>query len=88
MFASISSIETPDDHTVVFKLSSPDDHDGWVCIPFNAIYSAKGFGCGSYISVKNVNGTGHMFDEHVKGEAYKAVRLMISIMVTIVLTAP
>ena len=31
----ISSIETPDDYTVVFKLNSPRRfYDGWICITF------------------------------------------------------
>ena len=72
LFASISSIETPDDHTVVFKLSSPDAFmmDGFAS-PFNAIYSAKDLAADPTFPVKNVNGTGpYKLDEHVKGEAY------------------
>jgi peptide/nickel transport system substrate-binding protein len=76
LFASISDIETPDDHTVIFNLSSPDAFmmDGFAS-PFNAIYSAKDLAADPTFPVKNVNGTGpYMLDEHVKGEAYKAVR--------------
>ena len=74
LFSSISDISTPDDSTVVFKLSSPDAFmlDGFAS-PFNAIYSAKDIAKDPKWHLKNINGTGpYKFVAHKKGESWKA----------------
>ena len=59
LFSSISDISTPDDSTVVFKLSSADAFmlDGFAS-PFNAIYSANDIAKDPKWHIKNINGTG------------------------------
>ena len=74
LFSSISGITTPDDNTIVFKLSSPDAFmlDGFAS-PFNAIYSAKDIAKDPKWHLKNINGTGpYKFVAHKKGESWKA----------------
>ena len=76
LFSSISSIETPDDNTVVFNLSKPDAFmmDGFAS-PFNAIYSAKDIAKDPKWHLKNINGTGpYKFTSHSKGESWKAAK--------------
>ena len=76
LFSSISSIETPDDNTVVINLSKPDAFmmDGFAS-PFNAIYSAKDIAKDPKWHLKNVNGTGpYKFTSHSKGESWKAAK--------------
>lgn len=75
-FEDIASIETPDDHTVVFKLSKVNaamlDHFAG---PFNVIYSAKDLEKDKNFPKTNINGTGpFVFKEHVPGSRWVATR--------------
>jgi peptide/nickel transport system substrate-binding protein len=68
-FADITSIETPNPTTVVFKLSKPNasmlDH---FASPWNTVYSAKDLAADPAAPRTKINGTGPFtFVEHVKG---------------------
>jgi peptide/nickel transport system substrate-binding protein len=76
LFASIKTIEVPDDHTVVFKLSGPDSFALYnFAAPYNAIYAAHDMDKPGNWHAKNINGTGpYRFVEYVKGEQWIAKR--------------
>jgi peptide/nickel transport system substrate-binding protein len=68
-FADIAAIETPDAHTVVFKMKSPNaamiEH---FASPWNCVYSAKKLAADPAFPRTNILGSGpFVFVEHVKG---------------------
>jgi len=76
LFSSINSISTPDDYTVVFKLSGTDGFlmQGFGS-PYNSIYSVKDMAKGPKWHAKNINGTGPFrFVEHEEGKKWVAKR--------------
>ena len=72
LMADISSIETPDDHTVIFNLSAPNAFmEAGFASPFNAIYSKKDLDADPKFPIKNINGTGpYKLKEYKPGEAW------------------
>jgi peptide/nickel transport system substrate-binding protein len=76
LFASIGSIETPDDYTAIFKLKHLDAFAlNNFASPYNAIYAKKDIDQPGNWHAKNINGTGpYRFVEHVKGEKWVGKR--------------
>jgi peptide/nickel transport system substrate-binding protein len=76
LFASIKSIETPDDYTVVFKMGYPDSFALYnFASPYNVIYAAKDIAKPGNWHAKHINGTGpYRFVEHVEGEKWVGKR--------------
>mgnify|MGYP003626398831 CR=1 FL=1 len=75
-FTSIDSIETPDDHTVVFNMAVPDTYyPADFASPYNVIYAAKDIANEGNWHAKNINGTGPFkLVEHKSGESWTATR--------------
>ena len=73
---AIDTIETPDAHTVVFKLSQVDASiDLQFASPFNCVYSAAELAKDQQYPAKKVMGTGaFQFVEYVKGSHWTAKR--------------
>jgi peptide/nickel transport system substrate-binding protein len=76
LFASIKSIEVPDDHTIVFKMAYPDSFALYnFASPYNVIYAVKDMEKEGNWHAKNINGTGpYRFVEHVEGEKWVGKR--------------
>jgi peptide/nickel transport system substrate-binding protein len=76
LFADIGAIETPDAHTVVFKLKAPNAAMlDTFAIPFNCVYSAAKLKENPKYPETNVMGTGAFtFVEHVKGQSWDGKR--------------
>ena len=75
-YAAISAIETPDPHTVVFRLSWPDAAalENFAS-PWNGIYSAARLAQDPHFPDRHVLGTGpFVFVEHVKGQYWQGRR--------------
>ncbi len=75
-YADIASIETPDAHTVVFKLARPNNamllH---FASPFDCIYSAEKLKADAKFPERNVLGTGaFVFDAHTPGAQWNGKR--------------
>ena len=76
LYQDISSIDTPDDHTIVFKLSAANAGmlDGFAS-PWNCIYSAAKLKENPRFPETNVLGTGAFtFAGHVKGQSWEGKR--------------
>jgi peptide/nickel transport system substrate-binding protein len=76
LYEDIATIETPDDHTVAFKLKSVNASmlDG-LASPWNCIYSAAKLKENPKFPETNILGTGPFrFVEHVKGQSWEAKR--------------
>ena len=76
LFESIDTIETPDDHTVVFRMKQPD---GFMTQNFasqyNSIYAKKDIDRPGNWHKDHINGTGpFVFVEHVPGSKWVAKR--------------
>ena len=76
LHSAIDTIETPDPHTVVFKLSRVDSSiDLQFASPFNCVYSAAELAKDQQYPAKKVMGTGaFQFVEYVKGSHWTAKR--------------
>ncbi len=76
LYADIASIDTPDDHTVVIKLSKPDA--GMLsnfASPWNCVYSAAQLAKDPRFPVTNVMGSGPFkFVEHASGSHWRGER--------------
>ena len=76
LYEDIAAIETPDDHTIVFKLKAVNASmlDGFAS-PWNCIYSAAKLKADPKFPENNVLGTGPFrFVEHVKGQSWEGKR--------------
>jgi peptide/nickel transport system substrate-binding protein len=76
LYEDISAIETPDDHTVIFKIRAPNASmlDGFAS-PWNCIYSAAKLKENPRYPEANIMGTGAFtFVEHVKGASWEGKR--------------
>ena len=76
LFTDISAIETPDDHTIVFKLAAANAGmlDAFAS-PWNCIYSAAKLKENARYPETNVMGTGAFtFVQHVKGQSWEGKR--------------
>jgi peptide/nickel transport system substrate-binding protein len=75
-YADFGPIETPDDHTVVFKLESPVAGVlGLLASPFNCIYSAAKLAQNPRYPEAQIMGSGAFtFVEHVRGSSWSAKR--------------
>ena len=76
LYEDITAIETPDDHTVVFKLKAVNASmlDGFAS-PWNCIYSAAKLKDNPKFPENNVLGTGPFrFVEHIKGQSWEGKR--------------
>lgn len=75
-FADIEAIETPDDLTVVFRLSQPNPSFlTRIAAPFNCIYSAERLAEDPLYPLTSVLGTGpFVFDEYVPGSHWVGKR--------------
>ena len=70
---AISTIETPDAHTIVFRLSWPEA--AMLASPWNCIYSAAKLNEDPLFPKAHILGSGPFaFVEHVKGERWRAKR--------------
>jgi peptide/nickel transport system substrate-binding protein len=76
LFADITDIATPDDHTAVMTLKAPDaSFLGTVALPYNCIYSAARLAEDPMFPAKKVMGTGpFVFVEHVNGAQWTGKR--------------
>lgn len=76
LHSAIKDIETPDAHTVVFRLSKVDmSLELQFASPFNCVYSAKKLAQDMNYPAKEVMGTGaFQFVEYVKGSHWSAKR--------------
>ncbi len=76
LHSAIKDIETPDAHTVVFKLSEVNSSiDIQFASPFNCVYSAAELAKDPQYPAKKVMGTGaFQFVEYVKGSHWQAKR--------------
>jgi peptide/nickel transport system substrate-binding protein len=76
LFASIKSIEVPDDFTVIFHMGYPDSFALYnFASPYNVIYAAKDIDKPGNWHATHINGTGpYRFVEHVKGEKWVGKR--------------
>jgi ABC-type transport system substrate-binding protein len=72
----ITEIQTPDEHTVIFKLGKPKaSMELHFVSPFNCVYSAAGLRKDPDYPAKRVMGTGaFQFVEYVKGSHWTAKR--------------
>ncbi|MFM9940832.1 MAG: ABC transporter substrate-binding protein [Hyphomicrobiaceae bacterium] len=75
-YADFGDIETPDDHTVVFKMKAPIAGVlDLLASPFNCIYSAAKLKAGGNYPAKEVMGSGaFQFVEHVQGSHWVGKR--------------
>ena len=76
LYEDVSAIETPDAHTVIFKIKSPNASmlDGFAS-PWNCIYSAAKLKENPRFPENNIMGTGAFaLKEHVKGASWEGVR--------------
>lgn len=76
LYEDVSSIETPDDYTVVFNFKAPNASalDGFAS-PWNCIYSAAKLKTDPRFPDANIMGTGpYTFVRHTKGESWEAKR--------------
>jgi peptide/nickel transport system substrate-binding protein len=75
-YADIAAIETPDAHTVVFKLSRPNNAMlAHFANPFDCIYRAEKLKEDARFPERNVLGTGpFVFDAHLPGGEWRARR--------------
>lgn len=75
-YQDFGDIETPDEHTVVFKMKSPVAGVlELLASPFNCIYSAQKLKTGGNYPAKEVMGTGaFQFVEHVQGSHWVGKR--------------
>ena len=75
-YADFGEIETPDEHTVVFKMKSPIAGAlDLLASPFNCIYSAAKLKAGGSYPGKEIMGSGaYQFVEHVQGSHWTAKR--------------
>ena len=74
LHSAIKDIETPDPHTVIFKLSQVNASiDLQFASPFNCVYSAKKLAQDMNYPAKEVMGTGaFQFVEYIKGSHWSA----------------
>jgi peptide/nickel transport system substrate-binding protein len=76
LYEDVSAIETPDDHTVIFKIRAPNASmlDGFAS-PWNCIYSAAKLKENPRHPETNIMGTGAFaLVEHVKGSSWEGKR--------------
>ncbi len=76
LYEDITGIETPDAHTVIFKIKAPNASmlDGFAS-PWNCIYSAAKLKEDPRFPENNIMGTGaFVFAEHVKGSSWEGKR--------------
>lgn len=76
LYQDIASIETPDDHTIVFRAKAPNIGmlDGFAS-PWNCIYSAARLKENPKYPETNVMGTGAFtFVQHIKGQSWEGKR--------------
>jgi peptide/nickel transport system substrate-binding protein len=76
LYEDIAAIETPDDHTIAFKLKAVNASmlDGFAS-PWNCIYSAAKLKADPKFPENKVLGTGpYRFVEHVKGQSWEGKR--------------
>ncbi|HEX6611287.1 MAG TPA: ABC transporter substrate-binding protein, partial [Hyphomicrobiaceae bacterium] len=76
LYEDITSIDTPDDQTVIFKIKAPNASmlDGFAS-PWNCIYSAAKLKENPRYPETNIMGTGPFaFIEHVKGSSWEGKR--------------
>ena len=76
LYEDITSIDTPDDQTVIFKIKAPNASmlDGFAS-PWNCIYSAAKLKENPRYPETNIMGTGPFaFVEHVKGSSWEGKR--------------
>jgi len=75
-YADIEAIETPDDHTVVFKLSAPNAAMlANFASPWDCIYSAEKLAEDPNFPRQNILGTGpYVFEEHAAGSHWIGTR--------------
>jgi peptide/nickel transport system substrate-binding protein len=76
LYEDITSIETPDAHTVIFKVKAPNASmlDAFAS-PWNCVYSAARLKQDPRFPESNIMGTGaFVFAEHVKGSSWEGKR--------------